>query len=1116
MGNGLTRAAFWVLAVVMLAGTLASLPGAWASSTPNTLTGYVYQAGGASAPPVPAGVTVDLISSATHQVYSTTTATAGGQFTFTEGNTGGSLAPGWWGVWVPPQAHVSLYGCKPCGVLPSNQNPQYAFESQTALTSTTTPVKISGVSLVPYNATIWGNATYGSTPATGAIVQLVDPIYNGFVLANNTTVVTRTNTTVPGEFSLQVPYGSWLLETILPGSPNHYSYQRITVASPLLTVNPSIGSYTAWGFVDQAAPPNAPVPNGGNVTVFDPTNGYIYSAPTPAGGFYSVGTYPAGFTGPGAQYLDVILSPVGYQTESYALSVSPSSPSGGANPHNVLSSPIAPPSNYTTFLDFTHGFGKVNVTTVASLTNDSTIPDLANASVGQLWAQLGLDWQNSVNFSASNLAGVVAWVNGSGPFFPAGQADLTVNGTGFGQPTNYTLTDTTTCTTVCGLTSSATLGFTWKQSYNVTAALPTSNKSYALSFNFRHPTNAQTINYTFELPAGYVLSAGQAAPAQTKLVPAGPGGTWTSFTLASQPSSSASGTASLTVVKYQTVTANVNVTTSNFTFGKQNVLNSTHGNYTVILGLGQNATFTGLNSTFPAGTNGTYYQWNFGDGGMKNTSQPSTYHTYLSANEFNGQLTVTSSGGQQSSVAFHVWVDDASPTANISVNQTVLTASSGAKYVMVNWSRTLHFNASLSTDTLFPSASQAGVLSIAAWNVSSTKFASTANYSRGTGSQTWTNLTETFLGAGYYLTSGNVGGTSIAFTGWQYNVSLKVWDSAGHLATASLVVLVSDTQNPSPVISLLNSAGTTITSSGIVEGANHKALVYLSATNSSDPHNGSIVQYGWHLTDSGNASVNQTFTQNATSPSYKYPGKFSVSLDPQAKPYTVNLTVYDRAGNHAYVTASLTVAVNTSTRPVLSVSNLTAPSTMTAGSSYTVWVNVTNTIGKNSTAQNLSVVFYLLPPSGTGSQISIGGSPGSTTFYSYTSNTTTSSTPLPQPISLAWNKTIRAVIQFSPSRTGTWGLWANATASNEFVSDYKSGANQAQVQVTINANPITQYEEYAVIAIVAVVIIAGLVWYYRRGRNPSPSRSDKKGGSSGSSGKGGLERPKKDEDDDEE
>ena len=1109
MGHPALRAAPWALIALLVLSALAALPGAWAGSAPTyTLSGGVEQP--VTFAPVPAGVTVQLVSQATHAVYATTTLASGGvpsgQFSFTAGNTAGTLGPGWWGLKVPPQSRLHLAGCTPCAILPASQSPTFQYFNATALTTTLYPVTIPDVQVLPYNGMVFGNATSGTSAAVNASVQLLDPDYAGFVLANATT--NRT-----GAFNFSAPSGTWVLKTSLPSSPSRFDYQQVVIAGNRVTVNPVIGSILVSGHVNQLAS-GQHVPNGGNATVIDTANMSVYTYPIPPLGFYAVGGYPAGFTGPGSESFEVVLSVVGYGTMSFPMTVSPSGASV-PSPHDVLAPARAPPAVYNTTLDFSSGFSNLTVDTTAVLGNDSVFPELPNASVGQLWAQLALDFNHSLNFSSGSLAAVNAWIQSEGPFFPAAQAGTQVNGVPFGANTSFAFTPTSTCAGVCDLLSPATMGFHWTAHYNTTASVGSQLKNYTVGFSFRHPTQSQSINYTVDLPAGYVLAAGQAAtaPAGSTLVPAGPGGTWTSFTLVSKPYSQSSSTASLSIVKYGNITAIVNVTASNFAFSQKNVLNDSRGNYTVVVASGENVTFSAANSTFPAGTNGSLYQWDFGDSSpMTSTGQPISYHTYAAAGAYDGTLTVTSSGGYLSSTPFTVYAGSAGPTARISVNGTLQSAGA-VNYTIVNWSTTLHFNASSSSAPLGSFAPVNGVISIASWSLYSHSFSSGANYTAGSGvtNPAGTNFSYTFRGAGYYLNGTTINGVAVGFTGWQYNVSLEVWDGGGHHDNASMVVLVRDTQKPVPVVNLLDARGRTVTSSGVVEGTNHTSEIQFVASNSTDPNNGSIVQYNWNVTNSANSTVHRWFNQTATLPGYKIPYRPALWLDPQTKPYSVNLTVTDRAGNTAYSVATVTVTVNASQRPVLTVGNLTAPGTMDDGSSYTIWVNVTNALGVNSTAYNVSVRFYLLPPSGGGSQIAIGGSPGSVQFYNYTSNTTTSSTPVSTGLATQKNKqTLRAQISWSPGRQGTYDLWVNATASNEFPGQYSSGANQAKVTVTLNPNPTTQDLYYVAIAAAAIVVIV-VAWWVLRRRTRGGGTSKSGGGSS----KSGLERSKKTDEDDE-
>ncbi len=1121
MGKWVPRAALWAVLVLMLAGTLASMGPAQAGSTPTyTLQGYVE---GTSPGGFPAGVTVVLTSSATQSTYSTTTIGSGGQFSFVSTGNAPGLAPGWWQLSVPPQTHVALTGIAgEWAVFPQNRTAPYVYLNATTLTTSYSQT-VPGVSYEQENVTINGTVTYQTKAYGAAQVSVIDPAEGGFVLANNTTS-TITNKTLGlhvGYFSLQVPYGKWVLQTVIPGGLSYTDDEPITIdastapATGNLTINPAVvqsGSYTTWGYLYLASNHGTRDPNGGNATVYEPSTGWVSWVPL-SGGYYSFGTLGAG-------NYEVVLSSIGYESLWYNLTVSSGNPTGGS-PFYSYVTPVATPANYTTTLDWSGGFQKLNVTTQVHLANDSVFPTLPNASVGQIWAQLGLDWQHNLSFKASNFATVANWLDSSGPFFPAGQSDTTINNTVYGQPTNYTFSSSTTCATTCGLDSPATATFTYTQAYNVTAKLNSGQKSYSGSFDFKHPTNSQTYNYTVILPKGYVLSAGTPVPSQSALVAAGPGGTWTSFTLVSKPSPGAFGTFSFSVVKNGSMTASVNISADQFTWSSKNVLNQSRGNYTAISEAGENLTFSGLNSTFPAGTNGTNYAWNFGDGSNVSTANATTNHTYAGHGEYAGSLTVTSSGGAKSTVPFWVYVGSEKPTAVITVNDTkILKASNNEPYIIVNWSTPLQLNATGSTSVINAgSNAPAGRLSVAYWNITDSS-SQTYNFSQALSQNPLSNITQTFGGQGHYITQGSANGTAIpgSFFGWQYNITLTVWDYGGLNDTTHMVVLVRDTQKPLPVILIKNGGGKVVPASGLVEASNHTALAVFWATNSSDPNNGSIVQYHWKINDTGNSSVLDTFTRNTTGPNFPLPAGIPVWLPPQQTAYTVNLTVTDRAGNTNYVTASLTVAVNLSTRPVLAVSNLTAPSSMTDGSTYTVTVNVTNIGGKNSTALGTQVRFYLLPPSGSGSEIEIGGAPGSVNFYEWTNNTTLASSAAGTgSVSIPYNETYRAEIRFTPARTGTWDLWVNATATNEFVPDYTSGENLAHVQVSFAENPVVQDETYAAIAVVVVaaIVVIYLVFVKRIGRGGGKPGSSKGGSSSSSKLERGGKKDKDDDDDDE-
>jgi hypothetical protein len=178
-------------------------------------------------------------------------------------------------------------------------------------------------------------------------------------------------------------------------------------------------------------------------------------------------------------------------------------------------------------------------------------------------------------------------------------------------------------------------------------------------------------------------------------------------------------------------------------------------------------------------------------------------------------------------------------------------------------------------------------------------------------------------------------------------------------------------------------------------------------------------------------------------------------------------------------------------------------------------VNITVGGGSKAMGDNISVSFYLLSPSGTGSRNYIGGSPGSVQFYNYTSAGVPNTSPFATGViaNLTYNTTVRAVVTWSPSTiTGNYNLYANVTASNEFSGDYRNGPNVVTMAISIGPNPTTQLLEYVAIVAAVIVAILLIIVYYRR-------RSGK-GSAKAGSGKAGLERSKRsaadddDEDDD--
>ncbi|MCI4341940.1 MAG: PKD domain-containing protein [Thermoplasmata archaeon] len=1101
--------AFWTMVLLLVVSVFTAIAPARATTTNYTLTGYVYQP---SNGPVLAGVGVNLIDEATHQVFTTTTG-LGGKFSFSSSSTGSQLSPGWWGIAVPAQAHLVLAGQGPFqwAVLPANGTPLLRYWSASDLGSGGYTPRLTGVSLFKETSNLTGTVKDSNGNVGGATLSLL-PVGGSFAVNNTTSNFTT------GGFSFKVPRGSWILLTTEPGAPALYNYSRVNVAGSTVSLSPFVESSLVQGSIFNASS-GSPVPNGGNVTLLDTSTGIAYSQPT-VPGWYSAGTYNGGaFSRANPEQFEVVVSASGYQTAYYPLSGS----TGSTTVTRDLSVPaIRPPATFNTTLVFSSKFGKLNVSSTELWGNESVLPDLGNASVGQLWTQLGLDFPSAAPFgqfdgtNATLRAAVLSLLQSQGPFLPTGQAMLLVDGTTFGAPNNATFTSSGIPSSVLGLASNSSLWTNWTQALNGTSAIPGAGNAstYTIAFNFRHPVGDQWIRYNVDLPAGYTLAADTSKPSYSNLVPTGPGSTWTSFALDSlaTPSSAPGwGTANFTVVKYSAITAIVNVSVANFTFSSLNVLNSSRANYTAVVGSGQNVTFSASNSTFPDGTNGTSYLWHFGDSSSQSTSKPIAYHTYAAAGSYAGTVLVTSSGGKTNTTGFKVLAGSSVPVPVITSNATagMHQTSNGAPYLIVNSSQLLYFNVTGSTAPLgFPS-SPPGVLSIALWNVTGDGFhLPLANYSASANPKSVnSNYTVAFLGGGAYLANGKVGGQAVPLNGWQYNISLTLWDGAGHTAKTTLPVLVRDHQKPVAVVTIQNSAGKNVTS--VVEGSNGTVQLGFVSKYSTDPHNGSIVSVAWKINNTGNSSFLSKRTLNATGPNFANPGTYVPSpwLGPMTSQYTVNLTVTDRAGNIGWSTSQLTVAINASTRPVLSVNNVTAPGSMNEGTSYTIWGNVSNTVGKNSTALSVSAEFYLTSgSSSTGNRIDL-VSPSQVQWFNYT-NGVVASSPFATGVApkLAYNATIRALIHWNPGRTGTFTLTLNATCSNEFAGNY--GPNTESQLVTLNPNPTTTLLTILAVVVGIIVVVVLLIFYYRR-RSRAPA--DRKSG--GTTSKSGLERGGKKESD---
>ena len=131
--------------------------------------------------------------------------------------------------------------------------------------------------MVPYNVTLNGNVTQGGSPVQGATVQLLAPQYNGLVLSANVSNAT-------GHYNLTVPWGTWVLQfSHTSGSDLFTNSTLLKVTAPTaLHINPVLRAYAVSGRIFSSVTKSY-ITTEGNATLFDPSNHYIYTTPTPDG-----------------------------------------------------------------------------------------------------------------------------------------------------------------------------------------------------------------------------------------------------------------------------------------------------------------------------------------------------------------------------------------------------------------------------------------------------------------------------------------------------------------------------------------------------------------------------------------------------------------------------------------------------------------------------------------------------------------------------------------------------------------------------------------------------------------------------------------------------------------
>ncbi len=1123
----------WAMAAIMVLLLLSALPSLGSAAPASQYSIYVVVTTSSGAP-APNGVNVTLMVGATGQSCQLQTSGGGGTVSFLNGapdmfNRICTIAPGWYTVSVPPQVDVSSGAPSHIGIFPSGSSS--TFSATQSQLSAGYLVRIGGVTTSLMSKSLTGMIDLNGAQEynASAVVQVLDPAYPGLVLASGAFTGKYT-------FASDLPAGTWTVySTMNLGQNTLTNYTQVTVPTVNNRWDVNLSSYLVSGLIFPTE--NLRFTNQTNITLYDLSSGATYhfvnppSAYPQTSNYYQFGSYNslAGSSTASSTFL-ALFAPQGESPVWRYFYASPSNPTQNFD----LSTSSLRSTVQNTTLTFNSTFDGVNVYSSTQLGNGSVVRALANAGVGDLYAQVGMDFNSgALNASSAAWTAFENWLQLSGPVYPADQANLQVNKTSYTETANYGFYPGATPTDL-EFSSAQAFSYNTTESYAIANNLNDRTSSHNLTFGFRYPTSTEQLSYRVNLPSGWVLSADSPVPAGTSLAAAGPGGTWSSFFLnvSRSPYGAQNGTVSFQLTKVQKVTVAVNVVSPNFVFAnKTNILNDTHSNYTVLVGVNQNASFSAATSVFPAGFNATSYYWSFGDGNSQYTYRHNTsvYHTYTSGGRFDAYVILTANGGQTSRQNVTVYVDDAKPTPKITVNDTrgLLTglgAAGNESLLRINWSQSLRLNATGSKDAIHnpqPPYLPSGNIGDAIWNISAGTTYTSTNYSvAGQAASVFANVTYQFTGAGPWISSQSIDGASYTVNGWVYKVVLREFDAGGNNASSTLWVLVNDTEKPNPVadvqgggyFSPANLEGKN-TTSGTALPSGYCPITLVDKW-SNDPHNGSVVAWNWEISNPGWSGFSKIWknatNDNSTNLQLKVPQTSSAAT---SSAYFVNLTVKDRAGNLANTSVLFTCQLNSTTAPILQSLTLKGPSSVTEGQKYSFSVNVTNVGGSLSVANATHVRFYF--------ETSSGGSPTNIswgTLYGYTGGQVNSSAePGVTQANLHYNVTYQAQVTWAVSGGGVTGglapgqyrICANATSYSEASGSYSTQANVACTTITVNQSTLQQYFVGIVIAVVVIVVLVLVFFLYNR-------RS--KGGSvkKASSGSKGSKKPAADEEDEDE
>ncbi len=760
-GHREIAAVLMLLALVLSA--MALLP-ARAQAATNQVTGLVSQCG--SSTTFVGGATVTLMDADGALSSLTTTTASDGTFSFT-----------------PQAANYTLKAAAP-GYYPGNVSAQFRFDGSTTVTRDLCLDRQLPAGKTSFPVTFHVRDANTLIYIGGATVSVVNsfrqannwPAFIASGVTNGTAGPNAGNVTMSlwsdSIFNVQVNatgYGVFIETMTISGSGTiniGMSVQSTVVGHARNTQ----GQFVTAGLV--ATLYNLGVPNSNQSKVINGVvSGSLYTIYAPAGSY------------------KLIVDANGYTAfeQAVTLTTTPQTISADAT-----LAPSAQEKYLTTVLFGRTDWNNLTIYRNWTLLPDSTVTGLFPAGLRDLRQQINFTFGNGAGngvVSAGDIALFTAWLAHNGPLYVTTDGFFLLNGKSY----NSSMTSFRVLL-VAGLgTAGANVQIDTVATYQVksSAWIAYGQPKDYLNMTLYPDTNTTVYHnetYVVQMPRAYEM-------ATATIVPSGSITTTGYTNITVDPGLLATGQPQIRMVLQQSLTGTARASIVGPS-GKFYVVNSTYQNYQAYVAQNTNLNFSAQQSTDPVGDiTAANFTWEF----QANVNQAikgwgiTTTYKYPVTGQFTVNLTVVQAGGNITYRDITLWVDGMPPTADFKTNMTGSGSAKGLT-LRINQSTEVRFDASLSTDQAYTNKS--GVIPNSGYN--------------------WVMDNTSIPDA-----NGRIVNWTFATPGW-YVIKLNVTDGVGWKgANATMIVIVNDTQAPTPAFSILDPTNDYAPVTTLIEGHNY-------------------------------------------------------------------------------------------------------------------------------------------------------------------------------------------------------------------------------------------------------------------------------------------------------